>query len=261
MEAYNNFAKVYDELMDEIPYEQWFIFLCDKLKEYEVIDGLVLDLGCGTGTMTEKFATAGFDMIGVDVSIEMLNQALEKKDKSESDILYLCQDMRSFELFGTVKAAYSICDSVNYLLEDQDILKMLRLVNNYLDPDGIFIFDFNTEYKYEHIIGNQVIAENREDCSFIWENTYEMESKINSYALSLFVKQGEVYHKYIEEHYQKAYSFEKMEKLVEQAGMTFLEGIDADTLEEPTEKSERIYMVVKEKEVKGKLRKLIGKGK
>jgi ubiquinone/menaquinone biosynthesis C-methylase UbiE len=260
METYNEFAKVYDELMDETPYDKWFEFLRKKLNEYGVDKGLILDLGCGTGIMTEKFAQATYDMIGIDSSMGMLNQAFEKKTKSGLDILYLCQDMRAFELYGTVKGVYSICDSVNYLLEDKDLDKMFRLVNNYLDPDGIFIFDFNTVYKYQIVIGNTVIAENRDDCSFIWENTYDMKSEINEYVLSLFVKEGELYHKYIEEHQQKGYTLEKMKDRLEKSGMKFLEAIDADTLDVPTEKSERIYCIAKEKAVKGKLRKLIGKG-
>jgi SAM-dependent methyltransferase len=257
MGAYQIFAEVYDELMDETPYDKWFEFLQNKLEEYDVTSGLLLDLGCGTGTMTECFAKQGFDMIGIDNSMEMLAQAFEKKAEEELDILYLCQDMREFELYGTVKAVYSICDSVNYILEDKELIETMRLVNNYLDPDGIFIFDFNTEYKYEMIIGDQVIAENREDCSFIWENTYDKDSKINAYELSLFIKEGDLYEKHVEEHFQKGYSLSHMKELVEAGGMEFIEAIDADTLTVPTDQSERIYIVAKEKAVKGKLRTLL----
>lgn len=259
MGAYQIFAKVYDELMDEIPYEKWFLFLQNKLKEYEITSGLVLDLGCGTGTMTELFAEEGFDMIGVDNSMDMLNEAMGKKADHEYDILYLCQDMREFELFGTVRAIYSVCDSLNYILEDDELIKTFRLVNNYLDPEGIFIFDFNTEYKYQEIIGDQVIAENREDCSFIWENTYDLDTKINSYELSLFIKEGELYQKHVEEHFQKGYTLSHMKDLLVKGGMEFIEAIDAETLREPTSESERIYVVAREKEVKGKLRSLLKK--
>jgi len=262
MDAYNEFAKVYDELMDETPYDKWFDFLQKKLNSYGVENGLLLDLGCGTGIMTEKFSRQGYDMIGVDASMEMLNQAFDKKTKSKLDILYLCQDMRNFELFGTVKAVYSVCDVVNYLLADEDLEKVFRLVNNYLDPDGIFIFDFNTVYKYQTIIGDTVIAENRKDCSFIWENSYDKKSEINEYVLSLFIKEkeGNTYHKYMEEHKQKGYTLETMKTSIKKAGMEFLEAMDADTLDSPSETSERIYCIVREKEVKGKVRKISGKG-
>ena len=112
MDAYTSFASVYDTFMDNIPYEEWAEYLISLLKEYSVNDGLVLDLGCGTGNMTELLAQAGYDMIGVDNAEEMLEIAMEKREKSGQDILYLLQDMREFELYGTVKAIVSICDSV-----------------------------------------------------------------------------------------------------------------------------------------------------
>lgn len=259
MVAYQIFAKVYDELMDETPYEKWFSFLREQLKAYGIEEGLVLDLGCGTGTMTERFAKQGFDMIGVDNSMEMLNEASRKKMEEKLDILYLCQDMRAFELYGTVRAIYSVCDSLNYILDEAEVIEVFRLVNNYLDPNGIFIFDFNTTYKYQEVIGDQVIAENREDCSFIWENSYDMEKRINAYELSLFVKEGDAYQKYVEEHFQKGYTLPEMKEMLVKAGMEFLEALDAETLSEPSEKSERIYMVAREKEVKGKIRTLFNR--
>ena len=148
MDAYTSFARVYDTFMDNIPYEEWAVYLTGLLNEYGVNDGLVLDLGCGTGNMTELLAKEGYDMIGVDNAEEMLEIAMEKREKSGHDILYLLQDMREFELYGTVRAVVSVCDSVNYIDEEEDLTEVFRLVNNYLDPGGVFIFDFNTLYKY-----------------------------------------------------------------------------------------------------------------
>ena len=163
MEAYTSFAEVYDTFMDNVPYEEWADYLEERLKEYGVKDGLVLELGCGTGSMTELLAEKGYDMIGVDNSEDMLEIAMEKRIESGHDILYLLQNMQEFELYGTVKAVVSVCDSVNYITEKAELEEVFRLVNNYLDPQGIFIFDFNTEYKYREILGNQVIAEDREE--------------------------------------------------------------------------------------------------
>lgn len=120
MEAYTSFAAVYDTFMDNVPYEEWGRYLHRLLREYSIDSGVVLDLGCGTGTMTEYLAERGYDMIGVDYSEDMLEIALEKKLRSGHDILYLCQDMREFELYGTVRAIVSICDSVNYITEPQN---------------------------------------------------------------------------------------------------------------------------------------------
>ena len=141
MDAYTSFAAVYDTFMDNIPYEEWKSYLEELLKEYGVQDGLVLDLGCGTGTMTELLAADGYDMIGVDNSEEMLEIAREKQIKSGHEILYLLQDMREFELYGTVGAVFSICDSLNYITEPEELKQVFRWVNNYLDPGGIFNFD------------------------------------------------------------------------------------------------------------------------
>ena len=139
MEAYTNFAEVYDTFMDNVPYEQWTEYIKETLKEDGIVDGLVLELGCGTGSMTERLAEAGYDMIGVDNSADMLEIALDKREKSGRDILYLLQDMREFELYGTVRAIISACDCVNYVTEDEDLLQVFRLVNNYLDPEGLFL--------------------------------------------------------------------------------------------------------------------------
>ena len=186
MEAYTDFAGVYDIFMDETPYEKWRDTVIEVLKKHGIKKELVLDLGCGTGTMTELLAQAGYDMIGIDNAQEMLNLAITKRDESGHDILYLCQDMREFELYGTVRAVVSLCDSINYILEPDELKQVFSLVNNYLDPQGIFFFDFNTDYKYREVIGDTVIAENREDCSFIWENYFHEEECINEYEVTGF---------------------------------------------------------------------------
>ena len=249
MEAYTSFAAVYDTFMDNIPYEEWEKYLKSLLYEYGVREGLVLELGCGTGNMTEILAQSGYDMIGVDNAEEMLEIAIEKRMKSGLDILYLQQDMREFELYGTVKAIVSVCDSVNYILEEEELEEVFRLVNNYLDPGGVFIFDFNTVYKYREILGDQTIAENREECSFIWDNYYYEEERINEYELSLFIREGdsELYRKYQETHFQKAYDLETIKRLITQSGLEYITAYDAFTKEAPTRVSERIYVIARER--------------
>ena len=256
MEAYSKFAQVYDLFMDNIDYEGWAEYVTARLKEYGIADGLVLELGCGTGTMTGLLADRGYDMIGVDNSEEMLAEAMEKRVESGQDILYLLQDMREFELYGTVRAVISVCDSVNYITEPEELQEVFRLVNNYLDPKGVFIFDFNTRYKYEEILGDRTIAENREECSFIWDNYYYEDEKINEYDLTLFIreegKEKNLYRKYQETHYQRGYTLDEMKELIQGSGLIFETAYDAFTHEAPTEKSERIYIIAREY---GKLQK------
>lgn len=279
MEAYTDFARVYDTFMDDTPYEEWCGYLVGLLEKHRK-DGItstaatpahsrvdnkgndmsvtninlqqernsILDLGCGTGTLTELMARRGYDMIGIDNAQEMLQIAMDKRERSGLDILYLLQDMRSFELYGAVGAVISVCDSINYLLEDEDVIRTFRLVNNYLLPDGIFIFDFNTVYKYEIVIGDATIAENREQCSFIWENYYHEAEQINEYDLTVFVQEDradDIYRRFRETHYQRGYRLEQMKDYLQRAGLVFVEAIDADTHEEVIDTSERIYVIAR----------------
>ena len=249
MEAYTSFAAVYDTFMDNVPYEEWADYLWRLLQEYGIADGLVLELGCGTGSMTELLASKGYDMIGVDNSEDMLELAMEKRIESGHDILYLLQNMQEFELYGTVRAVVSVCDSVNYVTDEEELTEVFRLVNNYLDPQGVFIFDFNTEYKYQEILGEQVIAEEREECSFIWDNYYDEEQKINEYELTLFVQSQEdpeLYRKYQKVHYQRAYTLERIRNLIEKAGLRYVTAYDAYTKDAPLYTSERICVVAQE---------------
>ncbi len=244
MRAYTGFAQVYDLFMDNVPYEEWEVYVTGLLQEYGVKDGIVLDLGCGTGKMTRLLQKRGYDMIGVDSSEEMLQAAMEQ---GAEGILYLCQDMREFELYGTVAAVVSICDAINYILEEDELREVFALVNNYLDPGGIFIFDLNTLYKYEMVLGDTVICENRESGSFIWENYYHKAEQINEYDLTLFVREeGELYRKYQETHYQRGYDLEDIRRLLQEAGMEFVTFYDAFTKEAPGGDSQRIYVIARE---------------
>ncbi|MCR4902325.1 MAG: methyltransferase domain-containing protein [Butyrivibrio sp.] len=275
MEAYTDFAKVYDTFMDETPYKKWAAYIASLIKEYgisapyeqgttfdpnsseEVTEetalmqerNLVVELGCGTGAFTEEMASLGYDMIGIDLSDEMLNIARDKKDRSGHEILYLCQDMREIDLYCTAGTFVSVCDSVNYLTEDEDIIDTFKLVNNFLYPGGIFIFDFNTLHKYRDVIGDTTIAENREDCSFIWENYYNEDTHINEYDLTIFAAtdaENNRFARSIETHLQRGYTLDEMKNFVDKSGMIFIKAIDADTHKEPDENSERIYIIAKE---------------
>ena len=260
MDSYQDFAYVYDEFMDDTPYETWCERIDALIQKYgvskpkrnaeDVLESeknLVVDLGCGTGTLTEMLYAKGYDMVGIDNSDSMLSVAMEKKNANESDILYLCQDMRELELYSTVGTVISVCDSINYILEEDELLEVFLRVNNYLYPGGIFIFDFNTEYKYREIIGDTVIAENRDNCSFIWENYYDSEEAINEYDVTIFVKEeGDLFRRFTETHLQKGYTIDTIRELLQRAGMQVLVVKDADTDDEVTDESQRIYVVAKE---------------
>ena len=187
--------------------------------------------------------------------------------------MYLQQDMCSFELYGTVNAIVCVCDSINYLSNTDQITTVFSLANNYLEAGGIFICDFKTKHYFRDVVADSVIAEDRDDVSFIWDNYYDEEDRINEYELSLFVRSAEdpeLYRKYQEVHYQKAYTLEKYRKTqefhyqigltcedmircVEQAGMELLAMYDAFTHTPATDDSERVYVIAREKHHEGKL--------
>lgn len=244
MEAYTSFAEVYDLFMDNVPYEAWCEYLAELFREYHIEDGLLLDLGCGTGKLTRLMEAKGYDMIGVDYSYDMLSIA---KEHSDASILYLLQDMREFELYGTVKAIYSACDSLNYILEEEELREVFSLVNNYLDPKGLFVFDINTPFKYEVLLAENTFAETREEGSFIWENFYDEEEEINEYDLTLYIKdEDERFQRFQEVHYQRSYSLETIQRLLEEAGMEFVAAYDAYTKNPVAEDSEKILVVARE---------------
>ncbi len=255
MGMYTDFAGVYDIFMDETPYEEWCSLIDGWIREYgiskkngkEAEENLVVDLGCGTGTLTEMLAGLGYDCIGIDNSMEMLGRALDKREAAGTKTLYLCQNMQEMELYSTVGTIISACDSLNYLLTEEEIKDTFSRVNNYLYPGGIFIFDFNTVFKYQNIIGDTTIAENRDECSFIWENYYHSDQQVNEYDITVFVREeNDRYRKFEETHYQRGYTAEQMEKLLKQAGLELVLALDAETRGEIREDSQRIYMIARE---------------
>ena len=244
MDAYTSFAQVYDLFMDNVPYEEWGEYLSQLFKEYGIEDGLLLDLGCGTGKLTRLMAEKGYDMIGVDYSYEMLDIA---KSESKDSILYLLQDMREFELYGTVRGIYSACDCVNYILEEDELCSVFKLVNNYLDPSGIFVFDMNTPYKYRELLSDNTIAENREEGSFIWENYYDEDEQINEYDLTLYIKEEDGrYQRFEETHFQRCYELSTIQRLLQEAGLEFVGMFDAYTKEPVSNESEKVLFVARE---------------
>lgn len=246
MNTYGSFARVYDRFMEDVPYERWRDLIVDELRKENITDGLLLDLGCGTGTLTRMLAGAGYDMIGVDGSQEMLMEAREKD--ADGNILYLCQDIREFELYGTVRAVVSTCDTMNYLLTPEDFVQTIRLVNNYLDPGGMFLFDLNTLYKFRELMGNATFAESGEDAAFIWDNYFDGESGRNEYDLTLFLEREDgLFERHVEVHEEQGYTPQEVVRFLTEGGMEFVRMFDGETGGAPCETSEKIFFVAREK--------------
>jgi SAM-dependent methyltransferase len=275
-ESYRSFASVYDEFMDGTDYQETADKIQDMITRFglskpsqkrtgasEARDvllaaekNLVVDIACGTGKLTEILAGRGYDVMGIDLSEEMLSIALNRRDKLGHKTLYLCQDMREFELYGTAGTFVSVGDSVNYLTSDADMVKLFKRINTFLFPRGIFVFDFKTLYLYRDVIGDRTIAEDRDDCSFIWDNWFDPKTNINEYDLSLFIRdagsdgEDNVFRKFREVHEQRGYTLEEMKHYVKEADLEWVTEMDSDTMGPVTAKSERILCVVREKNKK-----------
>lgn len=245
MEIYNAFASVYDLYMEDVPYDEWVDYIEALWARYGIKPNLVLDLGCGTGNVTIPLAKKGYEMIGIDYSADMLSIAREKS--YGTDILYLQQDMRGFELYGTIDACICVCDSINYILEGKEFTKILKLVHNYLNINGYFIFDINTEYTFKNLMGDNSFGRSFKDSAFVWENYYDHEQKINEYMTDFFVKDQDtgLYERHTEFHYEKAYSVEEIKDYIDKSGLLLVDVFNAFEFSMPTEESERIYFICK----------------
>ncbi len=244
LDSYGAFAKIYDRLTDDVEYSK----RCDYLeilfkKHMDYKPSLIADLGCGTGTVCSILAERGYDMIGIDNSDMMLSEAIAKR--GERDILYLNQDMTEFELYGTVDVFLSMLDSLNYITSIEELSEVFSLVYNYLNHGGIFVFDVNTPYKYEMILGDNTITYDDGEVFYAWENSYDGE--FSDFRINFFVREGDSYTRITEEHTQRCHTFKELADIIGGAGL-IIEGVYHELSEDdPKETSERIFFVVKKK--------------
>ncbi len=257
-ESYGTFAQVYDTFMDDTDYEAWTDRVIRMREKYGLPAEdagtdpaaqerqLICDIGCGTGRVTEILASRGYDVMGIDLSPDMLTIAQERSRAAGRETLYLCQDMRELDLYGDCGTFVSVGDSLNYLLSEEDLLQTFRRVALFLLEGGVFIFDSKTPHLFRDVIGDQTIAEDREDCAFIWDNFYDPETEINEYDLALYIQEdGDLFRKYKETHYQRGYTPGQLRRIAETAGLTWLEAVDCDTDGPVTEETVRYLAVVR----------------
>lgn len=241
MDSYGKFATIYDELMQDVPYEQIADLIDNEIKKHNIKNNIVLDLACGTGTLTNLLNKKGYEMIGADASLEMLNIAREKN----SDILYLNQPMDELELFGTVGAICCTLDSFNYLTEDGALDDVLRLCNNYLEPDGLLLFDINTEYKFKNILSDNIFTYDSENIFYTWGNELIEEENICNFYLTFFCRNDDLYERFDEFHTERIYTDREICSSLKRNGFTVLNKYNGFSQDKANKKSERIFYVCK----------------
>ena len=247
MASYEEFAQIYDWALNELPYETWLSYIETIFKRFEAKPKVVLDLGCGTGTITNLMASKGYEMIAVDLSEDMLAIAKGKAKESDQEVIYLNQNMTELDLYGTVDAVISCGDSLNYVLDEKDLLAAFKHVNNFLNPGGLFVFDMNSIYKFKEALGNRTYAENHEDYAYIWENYFYEEESINEYEVTIFIKNATgSFDKATEIHHERGYEIEHIKRLLDQSGLKLEAIYNDNTFEPATAMTERIYYVARE---------------
>ena len=243
---YKEFADVYDRLTRDIGYAKWADYLESAFLKFGEKPSLVLDLGCGTGNITLELARRGYDMIGVDLSCDMLSKAWEKARNNDLDILLLNQDMHSFELYGTVDSVVCMLDSINYITDDEGLTRIFKGVRNYLNPGGLFIFDINSEYKLSRVLPDSTYYELDDDISWIWHNTYDTDTRLCTFDLTVFSKSRDnLYERFDETHVERAYSDEEIKAALCRAGLQFLGGFGNLTFDPPVNDEQRIFYIAR----------------
>ncbi len=240
---YKNMAFVYDELMDDIDYEGWFNYIRKIFSKYEKNPKSILEMACGTGNLSYYLAREGYDLTCFDISSDMLSIAYNKLYEFKN-VTILKQDMTDFNLFKKFDCILSVCDSINYIIDEKDLVNAFKRVREHLKEDGIFIFDINSYYKLKNIIGNNIFVEDREDVFYTWLNNFHENENIVEFYLTFFIKDKDgLYRRFDEDHIQKAYTVKEIADFLKEAGFSKIDYFDAFTFIPPKDTSERINFV------------------
>lgn len=243
MKSYSAFAYVYDRLMEDVDYDGWVDYIEKIFKRYGVAPANIAELACGTGNITNRLALKGYHLLGVDISEDMLSVAQEKAADMGVEVIYLNHDMRELVLPTELDAILCICDGINYIVEERDLIKVFESVYRHLKNKGLFLFDVSSHYKLANILGNHTYAENLQDVSYIWENYFDEDRNICDFDLTIFMGEGQLYRKYEESHSQRGYKEDEILGMLRKINFSKVEVFDAFTFQNPHEKSERIYFV------------------
>ncbi|GAB7386611.1 class I SAM-dependent methyltransferase [Bacillaceae bacterium] len=243
--VYQGFAYVYDRLMQDAPYDRWVDYALRFLPEKRPRETTVVDLACGTGAVAIPLAVRGYRVIGIDLSEDMLAVAGEKARRGGAELVLLQQDMREWTAGAPVDAVLCFCDSLNYLLHEEDVRRTFRRVFAELREGGVFLFDVHSEYKLERVFAGQTFTWVEEDLAYIWDAAYDADARIATHELTIFVREGGVYRRFDETHRQRAYPLPQLIRWLEEAGFALLSCTKDFTEEPPDERCERIFFAAR----------------
>lgn len=245
MSRYGSFAEYYDSLTSNVDYRKTAEYVSDILSENGINKGILLDLACGTGTMSLIMAQKGYDVIGVDNSPEMLGEAREKALEAGEDILFLCQDMCSIDLYGTVDCTVCLLDSLNHLESEEELLEAFKRVSLFTVPGGLFVFDVNTEYKHKYVLGDNTFVYDNDDVYCVWQNEYDDESKTVEIFLDFFQEENGLYRRSSEYFAERAFSDSDIKNLLSEAGFTDIKAYGELRKTAPSDTEERVFYVAR----------------
>ncbi len=246
-QAYDEFAAYYDRLMADVDYSAWAGYLVELLQEHDVLPEMaVLDCACGTGEITLRLHRAGYRMTGADASASMLEHAQHKARKSGAKIAFVQQTLQNICVHKPVSAITCACDGVNYLLSRDDVLAFFAGANRALKDGGLLLFDVSSAFKLEHILGGQIFGEDEPECTYLWQNCFDPESRLLEMRLAFFTPDGlGTYKRFDERHLQRAHTQAELTEFLQTSGFS-LEGVyDAFTKKEPKPDSERIQFIAR----------------
>lgn len=245
MSRYGAFAEYYDSLTSNVSYDETAKYVTDILDENGIKKGILLDLACGTGTMSVQMAKRGYEVIGIDNSPEMLSEAREKAYEAGEDILFLCQDMCDIDLYGTVECTICLLDSLNHLESEEELLAAFKGVSLFTVPGGLFIFDVNTQYKHKYVLGNNTFVYDNDDVYCVWQNEYDDESNTVEIFLDFFEEENGLYRRSSEYFTECAFSDETIRRLLKEAGFSHVKFYGELSRYAPSETEERIFYVAR----------------
>lgn len=238
---YEDFAAIYDPLMRDVDYDGWANYIAGFLPEGRLS---IADCACGTGNIALRLARLGHSVTGLDLSPDMLRIAAEKARQAGLRVPFVCEDMRALSLHRPVDVVTACCDGVNYLASLEDVSRFFLAAREALKPGGLLLFDVSSEYKLSRVLGNNTFAEDDGERAYIWQNSYDDNTRLVSMELSFFVKEGALYRRFTEEHTQRAHSEAELLALLSDAGYE-ASAYDAFTKDPTREESERIQFAAK----------------